>query len=77
MGHLAGITIEKDKQGKARYARIDLKKYGHLLNPIFKELGIEGDVSPYDPKFVAKIRKSEKEFAEGKGTKIDIDNLWK
>ena len=77
MAHIAGITIEKDKQGNARYARIDLKKYGHLLNPIFKELGIEDEVSPYDPKFVAKIRKSEKEFAEGKGIKIDIENLWK
>ena len=75
MTHIAGITIEKDKQGNARYARIDLKKYGHLLNPIFKELGIEDDISPYDPKFVAKIRKSEKEFAEGKGTKIEIVNL--
>ena len=54
-----------------------MKKYGHLLNPIFKELGIEDELSPYDPEFVAKIRKSEKEFAEGKGTKIDLENLWK
>ena len=77
MIHIAGITIEKDKQGNARYARIDLKKYGHLLNPIFKELGMDDEVSVYDPKFVAKIKKSEKEFAEGKGTKIDIENLWK
>ena len=75
MAHIAGITIEKDKQGNARYARIDLKKYGHLLNPIFKELGIEDEVSPYDPKFVAKIRKSEKEFAVGKGTRIEKENL--
>ena len=54
-----------------------MKKYGYLLNPIFKELGIEDEVSPYDPKFVEKIKKSEKEFAEGKGKKIDIENLWK
>ena len=77
MARITGITIEKDKQGNARYARIDLKKYGYLLNPIFKELGIEDEVSPYDPKFVEKIKKSEKEFAEGKGIKIDIENLWK
>ena len=70
MARIAGITIEKDKQGNARYARIDLKKYGHLLNPIFKELGIEDDASPYDPKFVAKIKISEKEFAEGKVQKL-------
>ena len=46
-------------------------------NPIFKELGLEEDVSPYVPKLVEKIKKSEKEFAEGKGKKIDIENLWK
>jgi len=67
---ITGITIVKDKQGTARYARIDLKNYGHLLNPIFKELSMEDELSPYDPEFVAKIRKSEKEFAEGKGTKV-------
>ena len=77
MARIAGITIEKDKKGNARYARIDLKKYGHLLNPILKELGIEDEVSPYDPKFAAKSKKSEKEFAEGKGTKIDIEDLCK
>ena len=27
MARIAGIKIEKDKQGNARYARIDLKKY--------------------------------------------------
>ena len=77
MARVTGITIEKDKQGNARYARIDLKKYGKLLNPFFKELGMEDEVSPYNSTFVEKIRKSEKEFAEGKGVKIDIENLWK
>ncbi len=77
MARIAGITIEKDTRGYARYARIDLKKYGNLLNPFFKELGIEEEVSPYNAKFVAKIRKSESEFAEGKGVTIDIENLWK
>jgi len=77
MARIAGIKIEKDSRGNARYARIDLKKYGKLLNPFFKELGIEEEVSPYNAKFVAKIKKSEKEFAEGKGTKIDMENLWK
>ena len=38
---------------------------------------MEDEVSPYNSKFVEKIRKSEKEFAEGKGIKIDIENLWK
>ena len=43
MARIAGITIEKDIRGNARYARIDLKKYGNLLNPFFKEVGIEVD----------------------------------
>jgi hypothetical protein len=77
MARIAGITIEKDVRGNARYARIDLKKYGNLLSNFFKEVGIENEISYYDPKFVAKIRKSEKEFAEGKGVTVDIHNLWK
>ena len=77
MSRVTGITIEKDKKGNALFARIDLKKYGKLLNPFFKELGIEDEVSPYNSKFVAKIKKSEEEFEEGKGIKIDIENLWK
>jgi len=35
MAHIAGITIEKDKSGNARYARIDLKKYGKQLSAFF------------------------------------------
>lgn len=31
--------------------------------------------SPYDPEFVEKIRKSRKDFKEGKGTVMTLDEL--
>ncbi|WP_366518179.1 DUF2683 family protein [uncultured Mucilaginibacter sp.] len=31
----------------------------------------------YNPKFVAKIKKSEKNFKEGKYISIKVENLWK
>ena len=77
MARVAGITIEKDKQGNARYARIDLKKYGKLLNPFFKELGMEDEVSPYNSKFVEKIKRSEKQAEEGKVHRLDLKDIWK
>jgi hypothetical protein len=33
--------------------------------------------SPYDPEFVAKIKRSEKNFSEGKFTTIKVEDLWK
>jgi hypothetical protein len=33
--------------------------------------------SPYNPEFVAKIKRSEKNFSEGKYTTIKIEDLWK
>ncbi|WP_448699977.1 DUF2683 family protein [Mucilaginibacter sp. AW1-3] len=33
--------------------------------------------SPYDPKFVDKVKRGEKAMQEGKGVKVDMDNLWK
>ncbi len=46
MARVAGITIEKDVRGNARYARIDLRKYGELFNPILKEVGVDVPVAP-------------------------------
>ncbi len=36
-----------------------------------------GTDTPYDPKFVAMIKKGEKEFAEGKGIKMTLAELKK
>jgi hypothetical protein len=33
--------------------------------------------SPYDPAFVAKIRKSEEDYKNGKVHKINLDDIWK
>lgn len=35
------------------------------------------DRSPYDPKFVAKIRKGDEDIKNGKCVKIAIQDLWK
>ncbi len=77
MARVAGITIEKDIRGNARFARIDLRKYGEFLNPFLKEIGIETEVSPYNKKFVEKIRKGEKQIANGNTHKLDLNNIWK
>ncbi|MDR3287195.1 MAG: hypothetical protein LBT27_07115 [Prevotellaceae bacterium] len=72
-----GIKIERDDKGVARYARIDLKKYGKYLAPLFKKVGINTEESPYNPEFVAKIKKAEEDIRNGKGKKIAIEDLWK
>lgn len=37
----------------------------------------EKEESTYNPEFVAKIKRSEKNFSEGKFTKIKTADLWK
>lgn len=77
MANIAGIKIERDLHGNARYARIDLKKYGKQLSAFFKEVGIQEEITNYDPKFVAKIKRSEKQLQEGKVHRIDLNDIWK
>ncbi len=42
------------------------------LNVTFKK-----EENYYDPEFVAKIKKSEKNFKEGKFTILEVEELWK
>lgn len=77
MARVAGITIEKDLKGKPRFVRIDLRKYGNILNPFLKENGIEIEKSPYNKKFVEKIRKGEEQIESGNTHKLDLNNIWK
>jgi hypothetical protein len=65
-----GIIIERDSNGAANVARIDLKKYGKALAPFFEKIGvdIEDNALPYDSEFVAKIRRAEKQ----KSKKVDL-----
>ena len=63
-----GISIEHNAKGIPTFARIDLKKYGVELKEFFSAKGISVEKSPYDPEFVAKIRRAEKQ----KSKKIDL-----
>ena len=40
MSEVSGIELEKDAAGNNSYVRIDLKKYGDMINPILKLLGV-------------------------------------
>lgn len=40
MSEVTGIELEKDAAGNNRFVRIDLKKYGDMINPILKQLGV-------------------------------------
>ena len=40
MSEVSGIELEKDAAGNNSYVRIDLKKYGDMINPIFQRLGV-------------------------------------
>ena len=39
MSEVSGIELEKDAAGNNSYVRIDLKKYGDMINPILQRLG--------------------------------------
>lgn len=41
------------------------------------KISFEEKKSPYDPEFVDMINKGDEDLKAGKGTKVDIDNLWK
>ncbi|MDR0733437.1 MAG: hypothetical protein LBF08_05190 [Dysgonamonadaceae bacterium] len=68
-----GISIERNSQGVASYIHIDLSKCRKNLQPFFKEMGIEDEVSLYNPEFVKKIEKRSK----AERVKIDYHNIWK
>ena len=40
MAQVAGIQIEKDDMGNNTFVRINLKKYGDIINPILFQLGV-------------------------------------
>lgn len=60
------------------------KKQSSMIKELLKELGIQfepvltpSSESPYDPGFVAKIKQSDKDFEEGRFTKIEPSEIWK
>lgn len=59
--------------------RPENKEQTKVLKAFMKALKIsfETKEAGYDPDFVAMIQQGDKDIKAGKGTKIDIDNLWK
>ena len=41
------------------------------------KIDFETEKSPYNPEFVAKIKRSEAQMKAGKGVKIAVEDLWK
>jgi hypothetical protein len=51
-----------------------------IIKAFFEALKIKFEMaeqSPYNPDFVAKIKKSRKQATEGKTVKISLDEIWK
>lgn len=63
-----GIHIERNAKGIPVLAHIDLSKYGRQLNDFFAANGVAIEEPLYDPEFVAKIRRAEKQPSK----KIDL-----
>jgi len=55
------------------------KEQLNALKAFMKALKVDYKVekSPYDPQFVAKIEESRRQIKEGKGVKMNVDDLWK
>ena len=65
------ITIQPKNKEQLNALEIILK----AMNIPFKKS--KERKSPYNPEFVAKIKRSEKNFSEGKYTTIKVEDLWK
>ena len=72
-----GIYIEHNANGTPTFARIDLKKYGEELKEFFTAKGISVEESPYNPEFVAKVKRSKKQIQNGEYKIIKTEDLWK
>ena len=51
-----------------------------VIKAFFEALKIKFEIakdSPYNPEFVAKIKNSRKQAAEGRTVKVDLDDIWK
>ncbi|MEX1191215.1 MAG: DUF2683 family protein, partial [Brumimicrobium sp.] len=56
------------------------KEQANALKAFVKALKMKFEVTkekPYDPEFVEKIKRSKKEYEEGKDVVIKTDDLWK
>jgi hypothetical protein len=67
------ITLKINKRSSYGKAVLELIKVG-----INEKKGVEivKEKSPYNPKFVERIRKSEKEIKQGKYKILDTKDIW-
>jgi hypothetical protein len=68
---MEAITIHPENKEQMNALEIILK----AMKVPFEKSEIEN--SPYNKEFVAKIKKSKKNFAEGKYTTVKVEDLWK
>lgn len=69
---MEAITIHPQNEEQLNALEIILKA---MKVPFERNKAVEK--SPYDPDFEVKIKRSEKNFAEGKYTSIKIEDVWK
>ena len=77
MNAARGIIIEHNTTGIPVFAHIDLRKYGDKLKDFFASEGVSVEKSPYNPKFVAKIKESEEQIKAGRFKIVKTEDLWK
>jgi hypothetical protein len=76
MAQTAGITIERNANGVPSFVRIDIKRYGDQLKDFFSSNGIKVEESPYDTKFISKIKQSQKEYENGECEVVKLESFW-
>lgn len=64
------ITIHTNSKEQTKAFELLAK----VLNIPFEKVKKE---SPYKPEFIAKIKRGEKASRAGKGTKVNMDTLWR
>lgn len=69
-GVCPGVTAELDYKGNIKSFTVNIKKCNDTVKEFFQGLGYQIEKSPYDPKFVKKIKESEK----GPFYEINIDD---
>ena len=69
-GVCPGVTAELDMNGNIKSFTVNIKKCNDTVKEFFQGLGYQLEKSPYDPKFVKKIKESEK----GPFYEINIDD---
>ena len=71
MTQIAGITVERTMKGKPVFGRVDFRRHPDMIS-VFEAKGVKMEESPYDKKFVEKIKSQEKLA----GVKVKAKDIW-